>query len=179
MKIFITVALGLISGFYIKSNYFTKIQTPNSPPTFNFTLDQLKEIEDGLDIGEYPEYPENKFSELIETPSISIDDSDNESSELIETPSISIDDSDNESSFSESSSNTIINTDNLTIEELREILFTLERGEELDESTRNRLNSDFSNLLEQENFDYDVGDLEIQDAMSAILDILDNTSNFF
>ena len=161
MKIFITVALGLISGFYIKSNYFTKIQTPNSPPTFNFTLDQLKEIEDGLDIGEYPEYPENKFSELIETPSISIDDSDNESS------------------FSESSSNTIINTDNLTIEELREILFTLERGEELDESTRNRLNSDFSNLLEQENFDYDVGDLEIQDAMSAILDILDNTSNFF
>jgi|ERR1700679_2556642 hypothetical protein len=187
MKIFIAIALGLISGFYIKSNYFTKIQTPNSPPTFNFTLDQLKEIEEELDItiGEYPEnpyYSDNKSSELLETPSISIDDSDNETSELLETPSISIDDSDNESSFSdlsESSSNTIINSDNLTIEELREILITLERGEELEDFTRNRLNNDFYNLLEQENFDYDGGDLEIQEAMSAILDILDQTSNFF
>jgi hypothetical protein len=169
MKTFIAIALGLISGFYIKSNYFTKIQTPNSPPTFNFTLDQLKEIEEELDItiGEYPEnqyYSENKSSELLETPSISIDDSDNESSF---------------SELSESSSNTIINSDNLSIEELREILITLERGEELEDFTRNRLNNDFYNLLERENFDYDVGDLEIQDAMSAILDILDHTSNFF
>jgi hypothetical protein len=149
MKTFIAIALGLISGFYIKSNYFTKIQTPNSPPTFNFTLDQLKEIEEELDIT------------IGETPSISIE---------------------NESSFSElseSSSNTIINAYNLSIEELREILITLERGEELDDFTRIRLNNDFSNLLEQENFDYDVGDLEIQEAMSAILDILDNTSYFF
>jgi hypothetical protein len=46
MKTFIAIALGLISGFYIKSNYFSKIQTPNSPPTFNFTLDQLMFIVD-------------------------------------------------------------------------------------------------------------------------------------
>lgn len=69
--------------------------------------------------------------------------------------------------------------ENLTIEELREIINILERGEELDDLTRNRLNNDFYNLLEQENFNYDVGDLEIQDAMSAILDILDQASNFF
>lgn len=69
--------------------------------------------------------------------------------------------------------------DNLTIEELREILITLERGEELDDLTRNRLNNDFYNLLEQENFNYDVGDPEIQECISAILDILDQASNFF
>jgi hypothetical protein len=71
------------------------------------------------------------------------------------------------------------NSDSLTIEELREILIILERGEELDDFTRNRLNNDFYNLLEQENFDYDGGDLETQEAMSAILDILDEASNFF
>ena|ERR1700746_1545382 len=39
----------LICGFYIKFNYFTKIQTPNSPPTFNLNQDQLREIQVDLD----------------------------------------------------------------------------------------------------------------------------------
>jgi hypothetical protein len=51
MKYVIT-AITLLTGFWIKSRYFTKIQTPNSPPTFNFSHEQLKEINDMFDKGE-------------------------------------------------------------------------------------------------------------------------------
>ena len=47
---FCTISICLITGFIIKSYFYsTVIQTPNSPQTFNFTLDQLKEIEGSLD----------------------------------------------------------------------------------------------------------------------------------
>jgi hypothetical protein len=63
MKYIITITLGLICGFYIKSNYSTKIQTPNSPPTFNLNQEQLEEIQEILetneDLGEYPPIPDN------------------------------------------------------------------------------------------------------------------------
>jgi hypothetical protein len=49
MKYILISAISLISGFYIKSYFFTKVQTPNSPPTFNFTHEQIKEINDLLD----------------------------------------------------------------------------------------------------------------------------------
>lgn len=153
MKYILTISLGLICGFYIKSNYSTKIQTPNSPPTFNLNQEQLEEIQEILETNE----DITNSSTLFNSDNLTID----ELNEL-----------DLDITIGEY-------PDNLTIEELREILTTLERGEELDDLTRNRLNNDFYNLLEQENFNYDVGDLEIQDAMSAILDILDQASNFF
>jgi hypothetical protein len=52
MKYLVTITLGLICGFYIKSNYSTKIQTPNSPPTFNLNQEQLEEIQEILETNE-------------------------------------------------------------------------------------------------------------------------------
>jgi hypothetical protein len=50
--LFATTA-GFIGYLVIKSYFYTTvIQTPNSPPTFNFTLDQLKECGVILDRGE-------------------------------------------------------------------------------------------------------------------------------
>jgi|SRR5579864_692261 len=41
-----TVTVCLITGFYIKSYFYSSIiEIPNSPPTFNLSLDQLKQIE--------------------------------------------------------------------------------------------------------------------------------------
>jgi len=52
MKYILITTISLLTGFYIKSKFFKKIQTPNSPPTFNFTHDQLREIQDILDQGD-------------------------------------------------------------------------------------------------------------------------------
>jgi hypothetical protein len=43
----------LTTGYFIKYKLLNSslIETPNSPPTFNFSLDQLKEIQDLLDNG--------------------------------------------------------------------------------------------------------------------------------
>ena len=51
----ISCGVCLISGFFIKSYFYsTLIETPNSPKTLNFTLDQMREIQDILDNeGEY------------------------------------------------------------------------------------------------------------------------------
>ncbi len=47
--VYIYLISGIIiitTGCFIKSYFYsTVIETPNSPPTFNFSLDQLKEIE--------------------------------------------------------------------------------------------------------------------------------------
>lgn len=43
--LFISCSIVLISGFYIFGNPSNNIETPNSPRTFNFTIDQLSEIE--------------------------------------------------------------------------------------------------------------------------------------
>jgi ribosomal protein S13 len=43
----------LTTGYFIKSYFETTIiQTPNSPPTFNLTHEQIQELEDILDKGE-------------------------------------------------------------------------------------------------------------------------------
>jgi predicted DNA binding CopG/RHH family protein len=43
----------LTTGYYIKSNFFRKIQTPSSPtPTFHFSQEQINEIQELLDKGE-------------------------------------------------------------------------------------------------------------------------------
>lgn len=43
--LFISCSIVLISGFYIFKNPSNSIETPNSPQTFNFTRNQLSEIE--------------------------------------------------------------------------------------------------------------------------------------
>jgi hypothetical protein len=47
----ISISLCLISYFLLKS-YYSHIETPNSPPTFNLNHDQIKEINDILDRGD-------------------------------------------------------------------------------------------------------------------------------
>ncbi len=43
----------IITGYYIKSYFYsTVIETPNSPPTFNFNNEQIKEIQAILDKGD-------------------------------------------------------------------------------------------------------------------------------
>ena len=47
-----SVTICLVTGYFIKSYLYSvslSNQTPNSPPTFNFTLEELKQIEDSLD----------------------------------------------------------------------------------------------------------------------------------
>jgi hypothetical protein len=45
-----TITVCLITSFCIKYYFYsTVIETPNSPPTFNLTLDQFKEMQDILD----------------------------------------------------------------------------------------------------------------------------------
>jgi hypothetical protein len=48
-----TTTVGFI-GYKFISSYInsTVIETPNSPPTFNFSLEQLKEVQDILDRGD-------------------------------------------------------------------------------------------------------------------------------
>ena len=48
-----TVSVCLITGYFIKRSYFSSTvnETPNSPQTFNFTSEQLKEINYFLDEG--------------------------------------------------------------------------------------------------------------------------------
>lgn len=47
---FCTITVCLLTGFYIKYYFYSSvIETPNSPPTFNLTLEQLKEMQDILD----------------------------------------------------------------------------------------------------------------------------------
>nr|YP_009487184.1 hypothetical protein [Russula compacta]AWB36086.1 hypothetical protein [Russula compacta] len=46
-----TFSICLIAGFYLKSYYSNSI-TQSSPPTFNFTQEQLNEILEELDRGE-------------------------------------------------------------------------------------------------------------------------------
>nr|YP_009498176.1 hypothetical protein [Lactifluus volemus]AWX52883.1 hypothetical protein [Lactifluus volemus] len=51
--IFGTFSVCLISYFVIKSSFYNNIaETPNSPLTFNFNLEQLKEVQDILDKGD-------------------------------------------------------------------------------------------------------------------------------
>lgn len=48
-----SVSICLITGYFIKSYFYsTVIETPNSPQTFNFTNNQLNEIQDLLEQGE-------------------------------------------------------------------------------------------------------------------------------
>jgi hypothetical protein len=50
------VTVSLITGYFIKSYFYSPvIICPNSPtPTFNFTQEQLKEINDNFDTGVFP-----------------------------------------------------------------------------------------------------------------------------
>jgi hypothetical protein len=52
MKYIVITTITLITGFYIKSNFFTKIETPNSPRTFDLTQEQINELQEILDRGE-------------------------------------------------------------------------------------------------------------------------------
>jgi hypothetical protein len=66
------VLICLISGICLTTGYFliskldsTIIQTPNTPPTFNFTRDQFKEAQDILDRGE--ELDQEVNNKLVKT----------------------------------------------------------------------------------------------------------------
>lgn len=84
------ISLTVITGFWIKSYFFTTPSSPpNSPPTFNLSLDQLKEIEVEA---------EDKISHF-------------------------------------------------NLEQLSEIVDKLNRGEELEEDIRDKLNQDFKILV--------------------------------
>nr|YP_009504234.1 hypothetical protein [Lactifluus hygrophoroides]AWX52959.1 hypothetical protein [Lactifluus hygrophoroides] len=58
--------IALITGIYVKYNYITKIQTPNSPPTFNFNPEQLYEIQENLEQAEFGETLDPETSELLD-----------------------------------------------------------------------------------------------------------------
>jgi hypothetical protein len=49
-----TVSISLITVNFIKSKFLNSsvIETPNSPPTFNFSIEQLKEVQDILERGD-------------------------------------------------------------------------------------------------------------------------------
>jgi len=50
---FISGTVILITGYYIKSKlYSTVIETPNSPPTYNLTQEEIHELNETLDSGE-------------------------------------------------------------------------------------------------------------------------------
>jgi hypothetical protein len=60
-----TVTICLITGFYIKSYFYSSIiEIPNSPPTFNFSLDQLKEIENQSEQESHKELSVEQIEEL-------------------------------------------------------------------------------------------------------------------
>lgn len=58
----------LTTGYFIKYKILnsTNIETPNSPPTFNFSLDQLKEIENQSQVESYKKGTLDQLKELKE-----------------------------------------------------------------------------------------------------------------
>jgi hypothetical protein len=64
-----TVSVCLIAGYFIKSRFLnsTVTETPNSPPTFYISLDQLKEIEIQSEQENQPKLTDGQLDEIEDT----------------------------------------------------------------------------------------------------------------
>jgi hypothetical protein len=165
----------LTTGYFIKTKIFT---SPNSPRTFDLTLEQCNEIQEILDSGENaqssnvrlltPEERDEISDGLLQGITIYVDpdqlsglDSFSETSEstILLTPQSS-----NSSLLTNEELDDIqgitfdqpgeyfetADSSRLTNEELAEINDAIDQGEILDEQTQNRLNGEFANIVGEE-----------------------------